>query len=240
MSQVVIRFVLEKSTDVASQEVRDRLQLIIPDLPRGIDLPIVQKLDPDASPIIYFALKWPGKPVQEVTELADKRVRRHFESVNGVGQVAIVGGQKRQINVWLDPVRMRAVAVTSLDVQRAIASQNLTMPGGRMDTGPEQLTLRIHGRVERPDEIGDLVVRQDAGHSIRVRDIGRVEDGGEEAQTSALLNGEPSIVLAIRKQSGANTVQVIDTIKQRLEDLQKALPPGAATTPASSARASTA
>ncbi|MBX3198365.1 MAG: efflux RND transporter permease subunit [Labilithrix sp.] len=227
VSQVVIRFVLEKNTDVASQEVRDRLQLIIPDLPRGIDLPTVQKLDPDAAPVIYFALKWPGKPIQDVTELADKRVRRHFESVNGVGQVAIVGGQKRQVNVWLDPVRMRAVNVTSLDVQRAIASQNLTMPGGRVDTGPEQLTLRIHGRVERPEQIGDLVVRQEAGHSIRVRDLGRVEDGGEEAESAATLDGDPSIVLAIRKQSGANTVEVVDAIKGRLEDLQRALPPGA-------------
>ena len=79
VSQVVVRFVLEKNTDVASQEIRDRLQLIVPDLPRGIDLPTVQKMDPDASPIISLALRWPGKPVQEVSELADKRVRRHFE-----------------------------------------------------------------------------------------------------------------------------------------------------------------
>ncbi|MBX3233223.1 MAG: efflux RND transporter permease subunit [Labilithrix sp.] len=227
VSQVIIRFVLEKNTDVASQEVRDRLQLIIPDLPRGIDLPTVQKLDPDASPVIYLALRYPGKQIQEVTELADKRVRRHFESVNGVGQVAIVGGQKRQVNVWLDPVRMRAVNITALDVQRAIGTQNLTMPGGRVDTGPEQLTLRIHGRVERPDEIGDLVVRQEAGHSIRVRDVGTVEDGREEAQTAAYLNGEPAVVLAIRKQSGANTVEVVDAIRERLTDLKRTLPQGA-------------
>ncbi len=227
VSQVVIRFVLEKDVDTASQEVRDRLQLILQDLPKGIDQPQVQKLDPDASPVIYLALKWPGKPIQEVTELADKRVRRHFESVNGVGQVKIVGGQKRQVNVWLDPVRMRAVNVTSLDVQRAISSQNLTMPGGRVDTGPEQLTLRIQARVERPEEIGDLVVRQEAGHSIRVRDIGRVEDGGEEAETAAILNGEPSIILAIRKQTGSNTVQVVDAIKERLTDLKRSLPAGA-------------
>ncbi|MBX3223519.1 MAG: efflux RND transporter permease subunit [Labilithrix sp.] len=227
VSQVVIRFVLEKSTDVASQEVRDRLQLIIPDLPKGIELPTVQKLDPDASPVIYFALKWPGKPVQELTELADKRVRRHFESVSGVGQVAIVGGQKRQVNVWLDPIKMRAVNVTSLDVQRAIASQNLTMPGGRVDTGPEQLTLRIHARVERPEQIGDLVVRQEAGHSIRVRDVGRVEDGGGEAESAAVLDGDSAVVLAIRKQSGSNTVAVVDAVRERLEDLKRTLPAGA-------------
>src|SRR5688572_14721758 len=170
VSQVVIRFLLEKNTDVATQEVRDRLQLAIPNLPKGIELPIVQKLDPDASPVIYLALKWPGKSTKDVSELADKRIRRAFESVSGVGQVVIIGGQKRQVNVWIDPIRLRALNLTALDVQRTIASQNLQMPGGRVDTGPEQLTLRILGRVERPDEIGDLVIRTEAGHPIRVRD----------------------------------------------------------------------
>ena len=226
-STVVIRFVLEKNTDVGSAEVRDRLQLIIPELPKGIDLPIVQKLDPDASPVLYFALKWPGKPIQEVTELAEKRVRRQLESVNGVGQVAVIGGQKRQINVVLDPVKMRAVNVTAIDVQRVIATQNLTMPGGRVDTGPEQLTLRIHGRVEKPDEIADLVLRQEAGHGIRIRDVATVEDGREEPQTAAILSGDPAIVLALRKQSGANTVQVVDEVRTRLEDMKKGLPSGA-------------
>jgi hydrophobe/amphiphile efflux-1 (HAE1) family protein len=123
---------------------------------------------------------------------------------------------------------MRSVHITALDVQRAIAAQNLTMPGGRVDTGPEQLTLRIHGRVDRPEEVGDLVVKTVNDHPIHIADIGHVVDGAEEAQTAALLNGEPSIVLAIRKQSGSNTVQVVDAILERLEDLKKSLPPGAA------------
>ena len=227
VSTVVIRFVLEKNTDVASQEVRDRLQLVIPDLPKDIELPLVQKLDPDAAPVIHLTLKWPGHPVQEVSELADKRVRRQLESVNGVGQVSILGGQKRQVNVWLDPIAMRGANVTASDVQRAISGQNLTVPGGRVDTGPEQLTLRIHGRVERPEEIGELVVRREAGHSIRVKDVGRVEDGAEERETAAVLNGDPTIVLPIRKQSGSNTVQVVDEILLRLGDLRKSLPEGA-------------
>ncbi|MCL2723481.1 MAG: efflux RND transporter permease subunit [Polyangiaceae bacterium] len=227
VSQVVIRFILEKDTDVATQEVRDRLQLAIPDLPKGIDLPTVQKLDPDASPILSLALKWPGHAVQEVTELADKRVRRALETVNGVGQVSIVGGQLRQVNVWLDPVRMRGANVTALDVERAIATQNLTVPGGRVDTGPEQLTLRIHGRVERAEEIGRLVVRQEAGHSTLVNDVARVEDGAEERETAAILNGESTIVMPIRKQSGSNTIEVVDEIRARLGAVQSSLPKGA-------------
>ncbi|MBC7017840.1 efflux RND transporter permease subunit, partial [Salmonella enterica subsp. enterica serovar Enteritidis] len=144
-----------------------------------------------------------------------------------VGQVSIIGGQKRQVNVWLDPVRMRGANVTAIDVQRAIGTQNLTLPGGRVDTGPEQLTLRIHGRVERAEEIGNLVVRWEAGHSILVRDIARVEDGAEEKETAALINGEPTIVRAVRKQSGTNTVQVVDDLRARLDGIQKSLPQGA-------------
>lgn len=161
-----------------------------------------------------------------MTELADKRLRRVLESVDGVGQVQFIGGRKRQINVSLDPVRLRGAGVTAIDVQRAIASQNLTTPGGRVDTGPGELTVRIHGRVTDPAQIGDLVVRQEAGHSLRVADVGDVVDGVEETQSAALLNGVPTVLLALRKQSGSNTVQVADAAKARVEEMRKELPAG--------------
>ena len=225
VSQVFVTFLLEKDVDVASQEVRDRLNAIIPDLPRTIEQPIVSKLDPDVSPVIYLALN-ADKPIQELTEFADKKVRRQIETISGVGQVRILGGRKRQVNVWLDPLRLRAAGVTAAEVQRAIDGQNLTMPGGHVDTGPQQLTLRIHGRVGNAAELGDLVVKQESGHPIRVKDVGRVEDGAQEEQTSAARNGVPTIVLAVRKQSGSNTVQVADEIKLRLADIRKTLPAG--------------
>jgi hydrophobe/amphiphile efflux-1 (HAE1) family protein len=225
VSQVFVTFLLEKDVDVAAQEVRDRLNAVIPDLPKTIDQPIVTKLDPDAAPVIYLALN-ADKPIQEVTELADKKIRRQLESIPGVGQVRILGGRKRQVNVWLDPLRLRASGVTASEVQRAIDGQNLTMPGGHVDTGPSQLTLRIHGRVGSAAEIGDLVVRQQSGHPIRVSDVGKVEDGAEEEETSASRNGVPTVVLAVRKQSGSNTVQVADAIKERLETIRKTIPAG--------------
>src|SRR5579859_5963623 len=207
VSQVIIQFVIEKDVDVASQEVRDHLNTILRDLPKDIEQPIVQKLDPDAQPILFFALRSTGHTVRETTELADKRVRRALESIDGVGQVQLLGGRKRQINVLLDPIRLRGAGVTVLDVQRAIANQNLTTPGGRVDTGPGELTVRIHGRVSDPAQIGGLVVRQDAGHSITVGDVGSVVDGEEDEDTAALLDGEPTVLLTLRKQSGSNTVQ---------------------------------
>ena len=225
VSQVFITFLLEKDVDVAAQEVRDHLNAVIPDLPKNIDLPVVTKLDPDQAPVMYIALK-SSRPITEVTEFADKSVRRKLETISGVGGVKILGGRKRQVNVWLDPLRLRAAGITAADVQKAIDAQNLTMPGGRVETGPQQLTLRVHGRVETAGEIGQLVVKQQGSHPLLVQDVARVEDGAEEVESSALRDGDPTVVMAIRKQSGSNTVQVADEIKYRLGDIQKSLPPG--------------
>ena len=173
-SQVVVTFVIEKNVDIASQEVRDRINTIIPQLPKDIDQPPVQKLDPDASPIHDFALRSDTHTVRETTELADNRVRRALESIDGVGQVTLLGGRKRQINVMLDPIKLRGAGVTVIDVQHAIAAQNLTTPGGRVDTGPGELTVRVHGRVTDPAQLADVIVRRSEGHSITVRDVGDV------------------------------------------------------------------
>jgi HAE1 family hydrophobic/amphiphilic exporter-1 len=225
-SQVFITFLLEKDGDVAAQEVRDRLNTVIPDLPRGIDLPLVTKLDPDASPVLFIALEAPGKDVREVTEVADKRVRRLIESISGVGRVAVVGGRKRQINIQLDPLKLRGLQLTAADVQRTIAAQNLTVPGGRMESGPSELTLRVHGRVGRAAEIGDLVIKTVAGAPLRIRDVAVVEDGAEEQSSVAERNGAPTVLLTVRKQSGSNTVAVVAEVRARLGDVQKALPAG--------------
>ncbi len=225
-SQVVTSFVLDKDVNVAAQEVRDKVNAIVPLLPKDADAPIIQKLDPDAAPVLLVALRARGHTIREATELADKRLRRTLESVDGVGEVTLIGGRKRQINVILDPIRLRGAGVTVVDVQRAIASQNLSVPGGRLDTGPAELTVRVMGRVTDPAQIGDLVVRQEASHSIRVRDVGEVVDGEEDSDSAALVDGEPTVLLGIRKQSGSNTVQLADRVKERIEDLTKQLPAG--------------
>jgi hydrophobic/amphiphilic exporter-1 (mainly G- bacteria), HAE1 family len=226
VSQVIVSFVIDKDVNVAAQEVRDRLNTVLRDLPKDVEQPVVQKLDPDAAPVLWFALRSEGHSLRDTTELADKRVRRSLESIDGVGQVQLLGGRKRQINVFVDPLKLRATGATVLDVQRAIAAQNLTTPGGRVDTGPSELTVRIHGRVGDPDQIGDLVLRQEAGHSIRVRDVGEVVDGEEDEKTAALLDGEPTVLLALRKQSGSNSVQVADRVKDRMQEIRKDLPAG--------------
>ena len=225
VSQVFITFTLEKPVDVATQDVRDHVATAIGNLPRGIDPPVVGKFDPDAIPILYVAVQ-SKRDVRETTEVADKRVRRQIESIVGVGQVNLLGGRKRQINVWLDPVQLRSVGLTPQEVQRAIGAQNLTTPGGAINNGPTELTLRVQGRVSSPQAIADIVVRQTGSHAIRVSDVARVEDGAEEPETMSLLDGKPTVMLTIRKQSGENTVQVVDRVLERLSDVEKTLPVG--------------
>ncbi|MEZ0314560.1 MAG: efflux RND transporter permease subunit [Myxococcota bacterium] len=225
VSQVIVQFVLEKDIDVAAQEVREKVQGVIPDLPKDIDVPVVTKADPDATPILYIAVN-AERPLREITEVADKNIKRKLENISGVGQVSIVGGRERQVNIWLDPAQLRAHALTAADVQRAVQSQNLTMPGGAIDVGSDEVTLRIKGRVERPEQIGDLVIRDVRGYPVRIRDVARVEDGAEEAETVAVKDGTPAVVLSVRKQSGGNTVAVVDAVMERMAQIKPILPAG--------------
>jgi hydrophobe/amphiphile efflux-1 (HAE1) family protein len=225
VSQVFITFALEKDVDVAAQEVRDHVSQILPDLPKDIDAPIVNKIDPDATPILYLSVN-SDKPAREATEVADKQIRRQIENVPGVGQVLLLGGAKRQINVWLDPIKLRSRGLTATEVERAIGLENITAPGGQVDTGPEQLTLRIRGRAESAAELGALVVAEKDGHPVRLEDLGHVEDGVEQRETAAVRDGTPAVLLSIRKQSGSNTVAVVDEVRRRVAEITPSLPAG--------------
>ena len=225
ISQVIVTFRLEKNADVAAQEVRDRINRILPLLPRTITQPTIEKQDPDAAPILTIAVT-AKKPIRDVTEYTDKVLRRRLESTDGVGQVLVIGGRKRQINVWVDADRLHAYNLTVNDVSRALQSQNADIPGGRIDQGPQSITMRTRGRVDTPDEFGTLVLRQVEGHPVQVNDVGRVDDGVADVTTLANIDGDPTVLLLIRKQSGTNTVEVVNNVKERLAELRQALAPG--------------
>ncbi|HTH07083.1 MAG TPA: efflux RND transporter permease subunit, partial [Ilumatobacteraceae bacterium] len=225
ISQVVVTFRLEKNADVAAQEVRDRINRILPLLPRTITQPTIEKQDPDAQPVLTMAVS-ANKPIRDVTEYADKVLRRRLESADGVGQVLVIGGRKRQVNIWVNADQLRAYNLTVNDVSRTLQAQNADIPGGRIDQGPQSITMRTRGRVERPEEFGQLVLRQVDGHPVKVGDVARIDDGVAEATTLASINGDATVLLQIRKQSGTNTVEVVRNVRDRLEDVEKALPPG--------------
>ena len=225
ISQVVVSFKLEKNADVAAQEVRDRINRVMPQLPRTVLQPTVEKLDFSAAPVITVAVT-AAKPVRDITEFADRVLRRRLESSDGVGQVVVIGGRKRQINLWLNPELLRAQRLSVNDVARALQSQNADVPGGRMDQGAQSVTLRTRGRIETLEGFGDVVLREVDGHPVRLRDVARVEDGMAEPRTQASVNGEATVLLQVRKQSGTNTVEVANNVKARLADLHAILPPG--------------
>ena len=225
VSMVIVAFLLEKDADVAAQEVRDRVNRVLPLLPREIDQPTVEKFDPDSAPVLTLALS-ANKPIRDITEYADKKLRRQLESVSGVGQVVVVGGRSRQINITLDADRLRAYNLTVTDVSRALQTQNAEIPGGRVEQGGTSLTLRTRGRVASVAEFGDIVIRERDGHPILLRDVAQIDDGMAIAETKASIDGNATVLLTIRRQSGTNTVQVVDSVKERLEEVKPLLPAG--------------
>src|SRR5215467_12155194 len=225
VSQVILTFLLDKDIDVAAQEVRDKVNGVLPELPKTIQQPRVDRMDPDAAPVLSLALT-ADKPVRDITEYADKVLRRQLESLNGVGQVIVTGGRERQVNIWLDADRLRAYNVTVTDVARALNTQNAEIPGGRMDQGANSITLRTRGRVQSVEEFGDIVVKASQTHPVKISDIAQVEDGMADTDTLANINGTSTVLLNIRRQSGTNTVEVVNGVKEQLKATEKALPPG--------------
>jgi HAE1 family hydrophobic/amphiphilic exporter-1 len=222
VSQVFITFLLEKNADVAAQEVRDKVGLIRGDLPETSEDPIVQKLDTDAAPVLRIAVS-ANKSLREVTDIADKDIKKRIESLNGVGSVSIVGGATREIHVWVDPDKMRAYNITVPEVVAAVRAQNLEVPGGRVDEGTRELTVRTMGRITNPADFNNIAVSTRGGYAVKISDIGYTADESEEQRTSARLNGQPAVTLIVSKQSGQNTVQVSDAVKERLRELEPGL-----------------
>ncbi len=225
ISQVMIAFLLEKDGAEAAQEVRDRVNRILNDLPKSAESPRVERIDADAAPVLNVAVI-ADQPVREITEYADKVLRRQLESSPGVGQVTMLGGRKRQVNIWLDPVRLRAFNLTATDVERALQQQNVQIPAGTVQGAAKESGMRVEGKFESVEAMARLVVRDQDGGLVRLSDVARVEDGAEDAESSARRNGVPTVVLSIRKQSGENTIAVVDAIKERLDTLRERLPAG--------------
>ncbi|HEX5829711.1 MAG TPA: efflux RND transporter permease subunit, partial [Gemmatimonadaceae bacterium] len=226
VSLVVVEFDLERDPDVASQDIRAKIESIRRDLPEDIDPPIVQKFDPAAQPIISLALSSDRLPLVQLTSLADERVRRALESVRGVGEVRIAGGLERQIRVNLLPDRLRALGVSVPEVMQALAAQNLEAPAGRLERGATETLVRVTGRITDPMQFADIIVANRNGQPVRLGEVAVVEDGMEEERSVALVNGSRAVSLDILKITGANTVEVADEVNEALGELRTLLPPG--------------
>ncbi len=228
VSQVFIEFELEEKVDVKAQDVRDKVTIARRDLPRDIDSPIVEKVDPDAAPILSVMISGDAS-IRDITTFADEVVKEAIQKLPGVGSVRIVGGRKRAIRVWLDAGRMRSYGVTANDVVQAIRSEHSELPGGRLETdgGRKEFGVKTKAEAKSVEEFRKLVVAfRENGLPTRVEDVARVEDGTEDERTYAALNGRTGVSLDVRRQSGRNTVEVAKAVRKEIERLKSQAPSG--------------
>lgn len=227
-SQVNIEFELDEDVDIKAQDVRDKSTIALQDLPDDIDQPVVEKVDPDAAPILSVMIAG-DLAIGELTAFADQVAKEAIQRVPGVGSVALVGGRDREMRIWLDAERMRAHGVTAADVVDAIRMEHVELPGGRLEVAgrTREFGVKTIAEAASAEDFRNLVVRFNPGQPpTRMRDMARVEDGLEEERTFAQLNGRPGISLEVRRQSGRNTVEVARAIKAEVEKLKSLAPAG--------------
>jgi len=224
ISLLLLTFELNRDIDVAAQDVRDAVNSVVNRLPLNVDPPVIRKQDLDASPILTVAVTG-DRDRRELYVMADRYVKDIIESARGVGQVTIAGAMPRAVLVNVEAKHLAAYGMSIMQVREALVRQNADVPGGRVDAGFRELGLRTLGRFPKPADFLDMVVATVRGTAVRLRDLGEVVDGTKEVRNLARLDGVPAVVVQVQRQSGANTVEVIEQVKERLRRSQALLPP---------------
>ena len=216
-----ITFTLERDIEAATQDVRDKVATVR--FPRDTQPPVVSKFDPDSSPILTLVV-FSNRSPKEITQIADEQIKQVLETVQDVGEVQLMGDRRREIRVLLDPNRLNAYSLTVDQVGQAISRQNTEIPGGSFIAGPSEISMRTMGRLRNVQEFEKIVLAYKEGSAITLADVARVTDSNEEVRSQTRLDGENAVSLSIRKQTGTNTVTVVDRVLERVERIQAALP----------------
>ncbi|MBU4074629.1 MAG: efflux RND transporter permease subunit, partial [Proteobacteria bacterium] len=224
-SRVTVEFVLERDIDLAVQDVREKVALIRNKLPDDIDEPRIAKVDPDAQAVMWLNLSG-QKTVRELSTYVDEVLKEQLQRINGVGDIQLGGLRLRQVRVWLDAGKLRAYGLTANDVMGALQRQNVELPGGRIESLSKEYTVKVKGEFLNVPDFNDLVIAYDKGAPVRLRDIGKAEDGMEERRSIVRFNGIPAVGMGVQKQSGTNTVAVVNAVKAEIAKINKTLPPG--------------
>jgi HAE1 family hydrophobic/amphiphilic exporter-1 len=225
LSLLFVEFELECDVGEKAQEVRDKIAAVRADLPREMDAPVVDRVDPDATPMLAVMVAGPDA-IRTVSEYADKRIKPRLERVAGVGSIELVGDRPRELRIWIDPIRLGGYGLAVDDVLAALQREHVELPGGRIETERGEYTVRTKGKLESVDLFGGIVVLERGGRTIHLRDVAMIEDGMAEERTVSHLNGRRGVALLIRRQSGENTVAVADAVKAALAEMRPQLPAG--------------
>jgi HAE1 family hydrophobic/amphiphilic exporter-1 len=225
VASITLRFVLERDLNDAANSVREKVAGAMRHLPPQVLPPVIQEADPDADPIMTIVLSSKTVSLRELTEIADKQVKRALESVNGVGDVSISGGRAREVHIVMDVDKLNAYGLTIDQVRDAVDKENVEIPGGILEQGKSQLGLRTLGRIDATHQFNNIIVTTVNGTPVRISDLGYAEDATERVGSTPWMdNGEPAVHLAIRPASGENTIKVSEAVKGRLKTVQQTLP----------------
>ncbi len=222
-ARITCRFVLDRKMEDAAQDVREKMALAMGKLPPNVEPPVITKADPESDPILTLVIGGP-RNLREITEIADKQIKRTLQTVDGVAAIDIIGGRTREIQILLDAEKLNSHRITVNQVERALQNENIEAPGGRLYQGMEELAVRTMGRFDVSREFSDLIVTTANGAPIKVSDLGRVEDTYKEPRTFSRIDGKPAVTLQIRRQADTNTVKVVDAVLAKLENLRTTLP----------------
>ena len=218
-----ISFVLERDIEAATQDVRDKVAAAVRNFPKDTLPPVVTKADPDAAPVLTLVVSGPRSP-KELTDIVDKQVKQILETVEDVGAITFIGDRHREIDLLLNADRLNAYGLTVDQVRAAVQRQDVDVPGGSFISGPAEVDLRTMGRMQKVDDFNRIILSYKNGSAVTFGDIGRVVDGVQEIRSAGRLDGTPAVSLLIQKQSGANTVDVVDRVLARVEFIKRTLP----------------
>ncbi|MFH1437263.1 MAG: efflux RND transporter permease subunit [Pseudomonadota bacterium] len=222
---IIIQFELEVDADKALQDVRDKVAAVTKELPADLEPPIVQQFDINAQPIFAVAVSGPQE-VKELTRLAEDVVKQRIQTLRGVGGVDVVGGQEREFKVWVNTEKIEAHGLDVSNVVSALRMQNVVIPGGRIDMGDREFSVKTKGQVHSAEQLASIFITSIAGAPLRIGDVAVVEDGQVEKRSHSAVDDQSAVALLIRKQSGANTVEVAELVMETLEELRKLMPEG--------------
>jgi HAE1 family hydrophobic/amphiphilic exporter-1 len=222
-SNITLTFNLEKNPDQAFQEVQQKLSTVVNRLPEDADPPVARKSDPDSQPVLMYSISAP-RNVTELSDMVQTLIQEKIESADGVGEVVVFGGRTKQIKLYIDPDRLRAYGLSVTQVTTAVTAQNQESPGGTLQEGAKTVGLRTISKLTKVEEFENIVIATKNDFSIKLKDVGRVEQTGADPTNTLSLDGSPAVALGIRKQSGANTVALIRNVKQRMAEIIPTLP----------------
>ncbi len=226
VSNITLEFNLDRDVEAAAQDVRDKVSRVRDRLPEDVEEPVVAKQEADANPFFWLALSGENYDLLQLSDIGDRMVKSRLQTLPGVGQARIFGERRFSMRVWLGASALASRGLTVQDVEDAIRSRNVEIPGGRIESERREFTVRSLGELKTPAEFSELVVSNDSGQLVKLKDIGRVELGPEDERSVLRFNRRPAVAIGVIRQSKANIIEVADAIHAELPEIQRSLPAG--------------